>query len=179
MTGVATHADDTWCGRVVCFKSNALKCTLLARRDDHHTEAWLIVTDLSPEQAAVCWYALRAWIESGFKDTKRGGWQWQHTQITDPARAARHWLAIAVATLWVVSVGGETEATLPVSTLAELPESHVARRRATKRSRPRLLSCFRRGWLVLIGQLIAGQCVPMGRFYPEPWPTCRLVASTA
>jgi hypothetical protein len=178
LSNVAAHAGDAWCGRVMCFKSNALTCTLLARHDDHHTEAWLIVTDLAPEQADVCWYALRAWIESGFKDTKRGGWQWHHTQITDPARAARHWLAIAVATLWVVSVGGEADATLPVSTLADLPETHIARRRATHRSRPRLLSCFRRGWLVLIGKLIAGQDVPMGRFYPEPWPTSRPIAST-
>ncbi len=101
-------------------KSNPLACTLLARRDAQHTDPWLIVTDLSPEQADICWYALRAWIESGFKDTKRGGWQWHHTQITDPDRAGRHWLAIAVATLWVVSVGGEADATLAVSSLRSM-----------------------------------------------------------
>ena len=27
-----------------------------------------------------------------------GGWQWQRTRMTDPARAARLWLAVAVAT---------------------------------------------------------------------------------
>jgi hypothetical protein len=178
LSSLAAHAGDTWCGQVVCFKSNVLTCTLLAQRDDGHTEAWLIVTDLPPEQADVCWYALRAWIENGFKDTKRGGWQWQHTQITDPARAARHWLAIAIATLWVVSIGGEADATLPVSTLAELPETHIARRRTTRRSRPRLLSCFRRGWLVLISKLIAGECVPVAHFYPEPWPTSQPNVST-
>ena len=76
---------------------------------------WLIVTDLAPEQATAVWYGMRSWIEGGFKDTKRGGWHWHQTKMTDPERAERLWLAIAVATLWVVSVGGEVDANLPVS----------------------------------------------------------------
>ena len=171
LTNLVSETGQAWCARVVCFKSNPLPCTLLARRDERYTDPWLIITDLAPEQADVCWYALRAWIESGFKDIKRGGWQWHHTQITDPARATRHWLAIALATFWVVSVGGEADATLPVSSLADLPETHIARRRSTKRTRPRLLSCFRRGWIHLLCDLLAGKPVPIGRFYPEPWPT--------
>ena len=171
LTNLVPEAGQAWCAPVVCFKSNPLPCTLLARRDERYTDPWLILTVLAPAQADVCWYALRAWIESGFKDTKRGGWHWHHTQITDPARATRHWLAIALATFWVVSVGGEADATLPVSSLADLPETHIARRRSTKRTRPRLLSCFRRGWIHLLCDLLAGQPVPIGRFYPEPWPT--------
>ena len=46
--------------------------------------------------------------------TKRGGWGWHQTKMVDPERAERLWLAIAVATLWAVSVGGEVDATLPV-----------------------------------------------------------------
>ncbi len=178
LADLVPQAGDVWSGVVECFKSNPLVCTLLARRDTVHTDPWLSVTDLPPAQADVCWYALRAWIESDFKDTQRGGWQWQHTQITDPARAARPWLAIAVATWWVVSVGGEADATLPASSLAELPETHIARRRASKLSRPRLLSCFRRGWIIVISKLIGGRSVPIGRFYPEPWPTSPPVVST-
>lgn len=162
-----------WCERVVCFKSQPLRCTLLASHTATHEEPWLVLTDLAPEQADIGWYALRPWIECGFKDTKRGGWQWQHTQISNPARATRHWLAIAIATLWVVSVGGEADATQPVSTLPDLPPTHIARRRPRRSSQPRLLSCFRRGWLVLIGRLIRGQAVAIGRFYPEPWPTAQ------
>ena len=124
-----------------------------------------------PEQADVCWYSLRAWIECGFKDTKRGGWQWQQTKIVEPARAARLWLAIAVATLWVLSVGGEADDNLPVSTLADLPATHIARRRTTQRSQPRLLSCFRRGLLCILAAAIRGETLPQGRFDPEPWPT--------
>lgn len=108
-------------------------------------------------------------IECGFKDTKRGGWHWQQTKTTDPERAARLWLAIAVATLWVLSVGGESDANLPVSTLSALPATHIARRRTTGRTQPRLLSCFRRGLLRILAAAIAGETLPEGRFDPEPW----------
>ncbi len=163
---VGTH----WCGQVICFKERSLNCTLLTCWQAGYTDPWLVITDLAPEQAHVCWYSLRSWIECGFKDTKRGGWQWQQTRITNPERASRLWLAIAVATLWVVSVGGEADATMPASSLEALPETHIARRRTTRRSRPRLLSCFRRGILLILASLIAGTPRLCGRFYPEPWP---------
>ncbi|MDQ5853243.1 MAG: transposase [Chloroflexota bacterium] len=167
------HIGSTWCGRVTCFSSpeSQVACTLLARWDDGYAEPWLIATDLAPEVAEAAWYGMRSWIESGFKDMKRGGWQWHQTKMTDPARAARLWLALAVATLWVVSVGGEADATLPASSVAALPERHVARRRARGRARPRLLSCFRRGVLTILAAVLQAQPLPLGRFLPEPWPT--------
>ena len=90
--------------------------------------------------------------------------------MTDPARASRHWLAIAVATLWVVSVGGEADATLPVSNLEALPVLHVARRQPRRRGQPRLLSCFRHGVLCILVALVDGRPLPLGRFIPESWP---------
>jgi hypothetical protein len=164
------QVGGAWSGEIVCFKERSLHCTLLACWQARYAAPWLIVTDLTPTQADVCWYSLRTWIECGFKDTKRGGWQWQQTRLSDPERASRLWLAVAVATLWVVSVGGEADATRPVSSLEALPETHVARRRPTRRSRPRLLSCFRRGILVILASFIAGTPRLCGRFYPEPWP---------
>ena len=114
---------------------------------------------------------MRSWIEGGFKDTKRGGWQWHQTKMTDPARASRLWLAIAVATLWVVSVGGEADAsTTRCSGLESLPELHIARRTATKRSRPRLQSCFAQGLRIILVTLLKGEPLPLGHFVPEPWP---------
>ena len=130
-----------------------------------------MLTDLAPEAADVVWYSMRSWIEGGFKDTKRGGWQWHQTKMTDPARASRLWLAIAVATLWVVSVGGEADATQPCSGLEALPALHVARRQATKRSRPRLQSCFAQGVRRIFVAVLDGRRLPLGRFIPEPWPT--------
>jgi hypothetical protein len=132
---------------------------------------WLIVTDGAPTQATAVWYGMRSWIEGGLKDTKRGGWGWHQTKMVDPERAERLWLAIAVATLWAVSVGGEVDATLPVSSLEALPQTHVARRKATGRSRPRMLSCFARGIVTIVGRLIRGDGLVLGRFVPEPWPT--------
>ena len=123
-----------------------------------------------PEQAQICWYSLRTWIECGFKDFKRGGWQWQTTRIVDPARASRFWLALAVATLWMVSVGGIAEMNLPASNLSELPSTHIARQRHRRETQPRLLSCFRRGRLVILAALLTDQPLPCGHFQPEPWP---------
>jgi len=171
LSKVVTGVGQAWSGEVFCFKARPIECTLLARWDEGHKEAWLIVTDLSPEQADAFWYSMRPWIECGFKDAKRGGWQWQQTRITDPKRAERFWLVIAIATLWVVSVGGEADANLPASTFDELPETHIARRRSSKRSRPRLLSCFGRGALVILVALIGSRPLPLGRFCPEPWPS--------
>jgi len=167
----APKVGTTWSGLVTCFKTNPLECTLLARWDEPHEDPWLIITDLMPEQADALWYALRPWIECGFKQTKRSGWQWQNTRMTDPDRASRLWLAMAIATLWVVSVGGEAEATLPASSFEDLPELHIARRRTTTGSQSRLLSCFRRGIFVIMAALLNGQPIPLGRFYPEPWPS--------
>lgn len=173
LASAAPEVGSAWCGKVDCFsgESSRLQCTLLARWDQGYEEVWLIVTDLAPAQATAVWYGMRSWIEGGFKDTKRGGWGWHQTKMVDPQRAERLWLAIAVATLWVVSVGGEVDATLPASSLEALPQTHVARRTATKRSRPRMLSCFARGIITIVGRLIRGDGLVLGRFVPEPWPT--------
>ncbi len=90
--------------------------------------------------------------------------------MTDPARATRLWLAIAVATLWVVSVGGQADASHSASMLDELPVLSGGRCASTTRSRPRLLSCFRRGVIKIVTMLIAQGGLPIGRFVPEPWP---------
>ena len=173
LSTAAPEVGRAWCGQVDCFsgEGSRLPCTLLARWDEGYEEVWLIVTDLAPAQATAVWYGMRSWIEGGFKDTKRGGWGWHQTKMVDPARAERLWLAIAVATLWAVSVGGEVDASLPVSSLEALPQTHVARRKTTKRSRPRMLSCFARGILTIVGRLIRGDGLVVGRFVPEPWPT--------
>jgi hypothetical protein len=113
---------------------------------------------------------MRSWIECGFKDTKRGGWQWHQTKMTDPQRTARLWLAIAVATLWVVSAGGEAEVDLPASSIDALPPLHVARKHARRTARPRLISCFKRGVLAILVAGLDGNMLPLGRFIPEAWP---------
>lgn len=169
LSTVVPTVGAQWSGSVVCFKGNPLACTLLARWDAGYDAPWLIVTDLPPAQADACWYSLRTWIEDSFKDMKRGGWQWQQTRITDPERATRLWLALAVATLWTISVGGEVDATLPASTLDAWSAQDDARGRPTRRSQTRVLSCFRRGRITILATLIRLGYLLRGHFHPEPW----------
>ena len=173
LSTVVPKVNGAWCGEVECFseRESRFGCTLVARWDEDYKQVWLVVTDLAPQEANVVWYGMRSWIEGGFKDTKRGGWQWHQTKMVNPARAERLWLAIAVATVWVLSVGGQADARVSVSGLEALPPTHIARQKATNRSRPRMLSCFARGWLLIMGAFIHGDGLLLGRFVPEPWPS--------
>jgi hypothetical protein len=94
LTLAAATVGSGWCGQVTCFKSNPLECTLLACWTEGHQDPWLIVTDLLPNQAEVFWYGMRMWIECEFKLTKRAGWNWHRTRMTDPQRAMRLWLGV-------------------------------------------------------------------------------------
>jgi hypothetical protein len=161
----------SWAGAGTCFKVHSIQATLLVRWEEGFAEPWFLLTDLPPQQALPGWYGLRTWIEGGFKHVKSAGWQWQFTRMVDPQRATRFWLALAVATLWVLSVGGEADANLPASSLQTLPETHIARHRTPRKSLPRLLSCFHRGLLVILTSLLAHRPLPFGRFIPEPWPS--------
>jgi Transposase DDE domain len=172
LSQVVQRVGQRWAGHVTCFATSGrqLTCTLLARWDRGYTDPWLILTDLAPAQADVAWYGLRAWIECGFKDAKRGGWHWEQTKMRDPRRAERLWLAMAVATLWVVSVGCQAEVTMPLPALDDLPVQHIARARARRHRPPRAMSCFRRGRLLIVAALVNHQVMLIGQIVPEPWP---------
>jgi Transposase DDE domain len=162
-----------WRGTGTAFKSpqRRLRCTLLACWEEGYKEPWLILTDLPPEASDACWYGLRAWIEQGFKLTKRAGWQWHRTRMTEPQRAARLWLAVAVATLWLLCVGGAAEETIPPSTLPDVSAALAEQRRQRRATRLRLVSIFRRGWITILVALLRQAPLPLGAFLPEPWPT--------
>jgi len=72
-----------------------MRCTLPAWRTAGCADVWLLLIDLPRDVADAGWYGLRAWIEQGFTITRRGSWQWQRSQMTDPDHAARLWLAVA------------------------------------------------------------------------------------
>lgn len=155
----APHPDSQWQGQGIAFQGPArrLPCPLLAWWAEGYRDPWLLLTDLSPSAGATGWYGLRAWIEQGFKVLKSGGWQWQRTRMRDPTRAARLWLALAVATLWLLEVGGMAEERDPLSVAA-----YPGHRRR--------VSIFRRGWVGVLVALLTATPVPSGRFRPEPWP---------
>jgi DDE family transposase len=166
------QSETQWVGAGTAFQGprRRLNCTLLARWDAGYTDPWLLLTDLAPSAGDACWYGLRAWIEQGFKITKRGGWQWHRTRMSDPQRAARLWLAVAVATLWLLSVGGMAEETVPVSTLLPLPADGLPMSRPRRATQLRLVSVFRQGWITILVALLNHHRLPLGRFVPEPWP---------
>jgi len=159
-----------WRGTGLAFTRNQVPCTLLARWEEGYKDPWLILTDLAPEASDAGWYGLRAWIEQGFKITKRAGWQWHRTRMRDPDRAARLWLAVAVATLWLLSVGEVADETIPVSTLLDVTGMCPERPRTRRATRLRLVSVFRQGWVTLLVALLRHEPMPQGRFVPEPWP---------
>ena len=166
----APRPGTRWQGAGTAFKTAPVPCTLLACWEPEQAERWLLVTDLPPAASTAAWYGLRAWIEQGFKLTKRGGWQWQRTRMTHPARAARLWLAVAVATLWLVSVGGVAEDAIATSTVLDVTAVLGAQRRQRRATRLRLVSVFRRGWITILVALLRHEPLPPGRLQPEPWP---------
>jgi hypothetical protein len=173
LRSLVPRVGTRWQGRGTAFVSRPcrLECTLLACGEEGYQEAWFLLTDLPPESSEACWYGLRAWIEQGFKITKRGGWQWQRTRMTDPERAARLWLAVAVATVWLLSVGGEADESIAPSTLPDLTGFLGQARRQRRGTRLRLVSIFRHGWNLILGALLHQRPLPTGRFVPEPWPS--------
>jgi hypothetical protein len=141
-----------WCQRMVCFKGDPLVCTLLVQWDAIYDEPCLIVTDLPPAQVETNLYTLRAWIEAGFKDLKRGGLRWEQSKMTDPARVERLWLVMAVALLWLVRVGGVTQHFWQTLSPSPLP--------------PATLSCPLLGWLTILVAALRHQPLPHGYFLP-------------
>jgi hypothetical protein len=147
-----------------------LPWTLLACWEAGEKEPGLLLTALPPAASTACWYGLRAWMEQGCKLTKRAGWQWQRTHMTQPDRAARLWLAVAVATLGRLSVGGEADATVPASTVLDVTALVPQLPRTREATRRRVVRVFRRGWNLLLVAGLDHAPLPLGRFVPEPWP---------
>lgn len=146
-----------------------LTVTLIAVWTLDQKEPWVLVTDLAPERVGIAWYALRMSIELGFRLLKSLGWQWQHTRRRDPRRAARHWLILAVATLWTLAYGTRAEAAeetgQPPARLCVPPP-----RGSDRPCRPRLVSVFRRGLEVFCRCLARGRLWRCLWLIPDPWP---------
>lgn len=138
--------------RVVCFKSDPLTCTLWVQWPAHYDDPCLLVTDLTPKQVGGNPYALRAWIEAGFKDLKRGGLHWEQLKTTSPARMERLLLVMALALFWLVRQGS-----VLVDDLA-LDPAHLP------------LSCPTLGWLATLVAAIRHQPLPTPVLAPLAFP---------
>lgn len=143
LASFAPRLGTSWRGTGLAFTRHPVACTLLARWEEGYQDPWRILTDLSPEASDAGWYGRRAWMEQGFTITKRAGWQWHRTRRRDPDRAARLWLAVAVATVWLLSVGGVADETIPVGILLDVTGLCPKRPRTRRANRLRLVSVFR------------------------------------
>lgn len=168
-TQLVPGPGHAWVGQGVAFKHRRVRRagTLLVVWAAEQAEPWIVLTDLPPDQIGVTWYGLRSWIELGFRALKGVGWQWEHTRRTDEMRIARHWLVLAVATLWVLAYGTRAE---DAETLGRNP-AHLRCPPALPRPRPpRHLSLFQRGRRLLAWLLPRGQVWRCLWLRPEPWP---------
>ncbi len=155
-----------WVGAGVAYKpSKRQKGTLLVVWDRDHDEPWILLTDLPAKRIGVAWYGLRIWIELGFRALKRLGWQWERTRRRDATRIARHWLVLAVATLWVLAYGTRAEDAealqRPPAYLTQPPTVAIP---------PRTISVFRRGLSLLIWFIPRRQRWTRLWLRPDPWP---------
>jgi hypothetical protein len=170
----------SWQGAVECFagKNSRVTGTLLMHWEVGYESAWVILTDLKPDEALVSWYRLRTWIEGGFKDFKRGLWGWHHSKMQRASSVERLWLAMALAQLWCLSLGCHAEVRREEQFQhhepgASLPTRHIARqrrKRALGQLPPRRLSCVVRGRLELLAMLFQPKPFPVGILQAEGWP---------
>jgi Transposase DDE domain len=151
--------------------------TLLVGWEKGYEERMAVVTDLSVEEANVAWYQMRFWIEDEYKDHKRGAFHWEHTKMTDPRRAERLYLVMAVAMQAAVLVGGALEAReqQPNKQRARggkpVVSRHVGRpAKALHKPRGREQSCLERGCQAISAAAVRAEAVPVGWIVTEPWP---------
>lgn len=158
-----------WVGAGVAYKDRAkrLSATLLVVWAEGQEEPWLLLTDLAPEQIGVSWYGLRVWIELGFRALKSFGWDWARTRRTEPARVARHWLVLAVATVLTMAVGTRLEE----ADWRGCPPGRLRRTRTPPPHRARRVSVFARGLAWLHVQVLRGRRLWTALWLlPEAWP---------
>lgn len=146
LTTIAFRGMKSRCLRVACFKGDPLPCTLWVQWQAQYTEPCLMVTDLAPTQVGGNPYALRIWIEAGFKDLKRGGLGWEQSKITAPQRMQRLMLVMALALFWLVRQGS---AQADEFLFDPIPSS---------------LSCVSLGWLSTLVCTIQHRLLPFAYF---------------
>ena len=166
--GLISGPGAAWIGSGTAFKERRrqLAATLVAVWVPAHDEPWLMLTDLSPSVVGAGWYGLRCWIEVSFRQIKRFGWNWHRTRRADPVRIARHWLVVAVASLWTLAYGTRLED----AERRQMNPAHL--RRPTPPQPPRLRhgSVFARGLTRLRHHLATARSWRHLWLTPDDWP---------
>ena len=181
--GLKGFAPRVGCGRFAAVgeaykeKTARLRCTLLACWQEGHADAWLLLTDLPVSACRACWYGYRSWIEQQFKVTKSEALDWQRTRMSGAGRAARLWLAVAAATLWLVALGVEEEMRQQERRWRQRLGDILKGRRdaqeageAAGEAGRRLHRVFALGLAHVKGCWLRGEYPLPRQLTPEPWP---------
>lgn len=160
---------SAWIGMGTACKHRTVRRqgTLVAVWEEGHRAPWLVLTDLAPEHLGISWYGLRVWVELGFRVLKSLGWQWERTRRLAPERVSRHWLVLAVATLWTLAYGTRVE---EADWDGLVPAAVRTPRHPPPDRRPRRVSLFARGLPYLRAHLYRGTGWRRLWLAPEPWP---------
>lgn len=153
------------------FKTDPFRCTLAALWEEDSEEPWLLMTDLTPKQCrskdhSAASYGLRSWIEQGFRCLKGGAYHYQRTRITDPKRAERVWLVMAVSLVWTHALGSAAFGEEPPT--AEVPGGLLGLFNVGVR---RVLGVHRSGWIEILVAALRGEDLPLpSELGPGPLP---------
>jgi hypothetical protein len=167
-------SGQAWVGRGVAFRDLPRRqvATCVVVWQEGELEPWVLLSDLPPSQVGVLWYGLRVWTELGFRVIKSIGWQWQRTRRLRSERVARHWLVLAVATLYTLAYGTRDEDSELAGIAPENLRTAPSEFPPKPDSKPyrRQVSLFRRGLGRVCWQLCHSR--PWRRLWllPEPWP---------
>ena len=100
--------DHRWKTRGQLFKQAGWRtASLVGIWERTAKEPLVVITDLAPQWAVLRTYALRAWIEPGFRQEKSRGWQWEASQVPSLAHQHTLLLAMAWASVLTLLLGGQ------------------------------------------------------------------------
>ena len=101
------------------------------------------------------------------RDLKSDGWQWHKTRLREPTRAERLWLAMAVATLWTVTMGSEQQRNIQDTLKGPgIADDEVQQKSESKKTN-RIISCFLQGLINIIADLLCGKGISLNGLFPQ------------
>ena len=179
--------DTAWIGRGTAFGNPKAqrRCTLLVVWYAEQEEPWIILTDLAPDKVGPSWYALRFWIELGFKACPRprpGGHQEHGLEVGQDQKDRPHPRLPPLAGAF----GGDApglglrhqslprkdahDRRIAPGNLRAPPKSLAPQHRNSWQKPKRKVSVFRRGIDWLRRLMHKGRLWNRVWLLPEPWP---------
>jgi hypothetical protein len=98
-------------------------------------EPLVVLTNRRPRWSLLARYGVRFWIEPGFRNDKTQGWQWEQSRVQGVGHHERLLLAMAWATLLVLTVGAQVaEARLQRLAQRKVPPTGMGQPRPVRES---------------------------------------------